>query len=922
MDLGPSAAAKKLWDQAMDLGGTGCINHPAARAYFEARGIDLDSLPAWSRREAPGRLPLSIRYHPAAPYAVAGFDRKVDPGPCLLFQVVDAQGNFRNVHRIFLELDGSPRKRSDVPNAKLTCSGGVAGCAIRFGDPYESEVLPVGEGPETMLAVAAACGVPAWSTISGPGLMSLELPESLIAAETQIVKCIAIMGDHDRAGLSKDDVLGRKVMMRPGWNFAAPAALRLEEKYKKFKLDVVIAVPGIGPAKPPLLKERGDNDLDAFAEIAGDRKGVDWLDVYCAHGADAVMQALGSAKRLDDIPIEYLASSPVAKAWLANGVPTKYLLNASEQDEYNEKEEKRKAREDKEEQKRIERESVRPEDMFPKGTADRAEFALKRVYMPDKTAGERWRLAYWIENSQWMVWTGQRYRLLKEHEVATDMAPKLRGLKQENRTGKVVDVDLTTRGCEDIAKMLQSQVTVRGDGLPFMAPATFDVTGEPIWKTSVEQLTAGSDDSEDDAKNLLGLDNGMLSLSDFERGKVKMVPHSPRIISRSLVPFALDTKALQSELDKDPQGDFRGGELVGSLCPTWLRILDEAFDGDEESIGELQKVAGYLLTEDMSHEVMPIVVGPPRSGKGVITLGISLGIGEDRVATTNFTSFGDKNETYNLVGRRAAFMTDAQQADPRDMHKIVEKLKTITGGDPQSVEGKFKDKNPYIYLPVIPFIVANTVPKLIDPSNALAARVLMFKTRQSFVGREDRTLKKKIRAEAHGIMLWALFGLRAMRRDGKFVQPAASRKLLEQFKRLSSPMSAFLNDACVVHEPSEASFNVMYTLYKAWAEDSGHGRPSKEKFFSDLQANIPAIDEIRRYVGRDKRLTRVLKGVRPRLYQEVILPDTKPDTHAVLTWDPNTLATFEFNLPGSDGGDDKGGGETRYPDAAQGEFGM
>jgi len=927
-ESGRIAAAKKLWDQAIELGGAGCINHPAARAYFSGRGIDLSGLPAWSLGGQSGSLPMSIRFHPSAPYTLAGF--KAEPGPCLLFQVSDREGAFRGLHQIWIDVDTVDgvlvaRKRADVPNAKLLFPGiSVKGCAIRFGTPLPGcEFLPIGEGPETMLAVAAACDVATWSAISAGGLLSIELPESLIAPEIGLVKCVNFMADHDRGSMHDDSVLHRKVWARPGWNHAAAAAIRIEEKYPH--IEARVACPGLDTfTYEPLIGPQ--SNVDAFFEVAGDpaeRKGVDWLDVYVANGPEAVLRAVDRSRRMQDVPQEFLASAPIARKFLMEGVDKKYLLDQEDQGDL-EKEEKAKEKAAAVEKFKA---SIADERKFPKHSSHRAQFSLQSFYRPGECRGERWRLAYWIENSQWMVWDGKRYKLLKDHEVAGDLVHNLVGLVQENRSGRMVDVDLTVRACQDIASAILPQVTVRGDGLPFMAPPTFTDEGMPRWKTSLERVanidTGGTSDEavgdRDAACDLLNFSNGMLSISEFVKGRVVMKKHSPRVISRSLVPFDLDVEALKKELADDPRGEFRGGELVARLCPTWIRVLDEAFDGDEEAIGELQKVGGYLQTEDMTHEIMPVLLGPPRGSKGTIALGLSVGIGEDRVATTSFSSFGDKNETYNLVGRRAAIMTDAQQADPREMHRIVERLKTITGGDPQSVEGKFKDKNPYIYLPVVPFIISNSVPRLIDPSNALAARAIIFRTRRSFVAKEDRTLKGKIRSEAPGIMLWCLFGLRALRMSGKFNQPAASARMLEHFRRLSSPMSAFLKDACVKNDGSECGFNILYKLYKAWAQDAGLGIPGKEKFFSDLQANIPEA-ETSSVCSKDLggKLLKVVRGVRPRLLNE---GDDASAVVRVHTWEPNDWADFEFALPGGDHdhGSDHG---TAYPQHQQGEFGI
>lgn len=91
------------------------------------------------------------------------------------------------VHRTFLAQDGNGKAAVDQQKMMLgPCRGG----AVRLADP--GEVLMVGEGIETCLAVMQVTGHPAWAAMSTSGLRSLALPEH--------VRDVIVLADGDDAG--------------------------------------------------------------------------------------------------------------------------------------------------------------------------------------------------------------------------------------------------------------------------------------------------------------------------------------------------------------------------------------------------------------------------------------------------------------------------------------------------------------------------------------------------------------------------------------------------------------------------------------------------------------------------------------------------------------------------------------------------
>ena len=101
----------------------------------------------------------------------------------------------------------------------------------------------------------------------------------------------------------------------------------------------------------------------------------------------------------------------------------------------------------------------------------------------------------------------------------------------------------------------------------------------------------------------------------------------------------------------------------------------------------------------------------------------------------------------------------------------MERLLSITGEDMLTVDRKYRE--PWSgKLPTRFVILTNELPKFRDSSGAISNRMLILQMTESFLGREDHTLDRRLAAELSGILLWALEGLDRLMRNGRFTVPA------------------------------------------------------------------------------------------------------------------------------------------------------
>jgi putative DNA primase/helicase len=155
-----------------------------------------DPVDLYLRYRVPGLKfrPRMIRFHPGLEYWQAPDDPKGKPQllgefPAMVAKAFDTQGNFVQLHKTFLTLNG---RKADVPRAKKMEVGvGAASFAVPLMQ-VTGDTLGFAEGIESALG-AAMWGVPVWPCLTGPSLAAFEMPAKLLGH----VRRAVIFKDHD-----------------------------------------------------------------------------------------------------------------------------------------------------------------------------------------------------------------------------------------------------------------------------------------------------------------------------------------------------------------------------------------------------------------------------------------------------------------------------------------------------------------------------------------------------------------------------------------------------------------------------------------------------------------------------------------------------------------------------------------------------
>lgn len=402
---------------------------------------------------------------------------------------------------------------------------------------------------------------------------------------------------------------------------------------------------------------------------------------------------------------------------------------------------------------------------------------------------------------QWLSWTGGCYANLEEDP--------LRGSVYRYLVGKQYIKSSVTGPALAPYKPSTSKVRDILDALNAWCPVDKD---PPVWLR----------DGGTEPRNLIAFRNGLLNVEEYVKGNIVMHDPTPAYFSMCVIPY-----------DFDPD---KTSEL-------WLPTLAEFFDGDEEVVQHLQEWFGYQLTADMSMERMMLFTGRTRSGKGTVLEAMAGMLGPQQCVPTSFQSLATEFGRVPLVGKLAAILGDAKTPRARDADVALEVILQIIGRDPIQIRPLYH-QGYGAYLSTRFTVAMNGLPTFTDHARALAARTNIINFPNSYEGREDATIKTRLKKDAEDGKLigWALEGLKCLRRRGRFERPQASLSSFRDMVSITSPTSTFVNDCCQVSDKSKA-INVLmiYEAYQHWCGENGKKAGGKEMFIRNLLAECPSV---------------------------------------------------------------------------------
>ena len=325
---------------------------------------------------------------------------------------------------------------------------------------------------------------------------------------------------------------------------------------------------------------------------------------------------------------------------------------------------------------------------------------------------------------------------------------------------------------------------------------------------------------------LISFQNGLLNIDDWLQNPIiELIPHTPLLLNVNALSFDFDPHA------PEPM--------------EWLNFLQTIWPEDLESQHTLQEWIGYLLVQNTRHHKILLIVGPPRSGKGTIGRILHELLGSFNVAGPTLSSLGGEFGLQTLLNKMLATISDARLNGRGNNSLIIERLLSISGEDPLTINRKFLPPLT-VQLPTRIMMMSNELPDMRDASGALAKRYIILTLQKSWFGKEDTDLFSRLRTELPGILIWGLKGLARLQERGKFLQPTSSSELIDELETMTSPIKAFISEMCICTPQSTISVASLFDAWRAWCAHTGYPHSGNvQTFGKNLRAALPEINIIR-----------------------------------------------------------------------------
>lgn len=319
--------------------------------------------------------------------------------------------------------------------------------------------------------------------------------------------------------------------------------------------------------------------------------------------------------------------------------------------------------------------------------------------------------------------------------------------------------------------------------------------------------------------------------------------------------------------------EHRQADLITKLSPVcydpdakafrWERFLDEVFAGNRELVGFTKRMAGYCLTGNTDEQAFFILQGKGSNGKGVFSETLRYILG-DYAANAPVTTFTDRRDnTFDLPALAGARLVTASEGEDRTSFN-ESLVKALTGQDPITCCYKFRDF--FTYTPSFKIVIGtNEVPRIRSQNYAMKRRVklLPFRVRFHYEHEQqapvrDEGLADRLKAEAEGILAWAVQGCIEWQSSGLGMPDSMIREVDSLFESMD-PLLDFVEECCELHPRHEVETAELFRAYSDWCEVNkqkpAFRRPSD---FSRSLCSRDSIEAVRRGHGG----ARFLSGIR------------------------------------------------------------
>jgi putative DNA primase/helicase len=284
-----------------------------------------------------------------------------------------------------------------------------------------------------------------------------------------------------------------------------------------------------------------------------------------------------------------------------------------------------------------------------------------------------------------------------------------------------------------------------------------------------------------------------------------------------------------------------------ATCPVWEAAVDKWMCGEKELVAYLQVALGVTLTSDMTLQVLFFNQGGGANGKDTMFTAFVYIMG-DYWRNVDFMTLADaknhsehRNDLAVLAGA-VRMVTAAESSDGHTLDEGV--IKQITGCSPvtcRHIHGKPFTYNPQYKM----WLMSNYEPVIKGSDWGIWRRVKKIPWNYTITETEkDSQLPEKLKAEASGILNWALAGLKRYVESGNRLPPCkAVEDATAKYRKDMDIIGRFADD-CLCFKPTAVAMGPeLYKAYSSWCRENGTLAMGSRRFYAEWRKRYEQLTE-------------------------------------------------------------------------------
>lgn len=287
---------------------------------------------------------------------------------------------------------------------------------------------------------------------------------------------------------------------------------------------------------------------------------------------------------------------------------------------------------------------------------------------------------------------------------------------------------------------------------------------------------------------------------------------------------------------------------------TWDGFIKGVVGGGPAVLDYLQQALGYTLSGQTVEECLFYLYGPTRSGKGTLTEVLLTLMGRPLAAEADFNTLtarrdGDSSnfDLAPLKPARAVFASESERYQRLNPAKV----KQLTGGN--MVWCSFKHRDHFNYRPQFKVWLSSNWPVNGDTDDdALWGRVRVIEFPNSFLGREDKLLKLKLKQPEHlrAAFAWMVQGaIKWYHAPNGLETPAAVTRATTRQREEADAVQTWLDENCEQDPASWEGNADIFANYERWCRANGVEPRQMRNLTASLKSKGYATNILKKNAG-------------------------------------------------------------------------